>query len=389
MGRSRSRMAADWFAKLRQNSSTGAIEHDDVTALDTEVTNTVNTAISDIETKVKDDRIILPSNAADFANPEAGAIYFSTDKKSLRGYNGEDWGNIPLSPIGDEFNPAVSGQELSDKPTGTYWIDRGHGAGKFQAHVNNDLQGGGWCLVWNLFSRGTVNSDYRGWNHTDFWTNQAGYEGNVNDPLKDWYKGHSFEGYTNVSEIMIVAHDLGTGAYNNIDGTGGAFGATYIVKSINAANSSRSLWQMMQAGNNNLISNTTVSRSGTVGGNGYSRTSGDVFIDMNYDMYTNVYLTNHVGGGDKNFVRLGTQSRDCNDVNCNGHVVLGGYGGYHDRDGTYGLYWTAEPQIGYHSAPYGYGTSYYNSTGGNTVWDNQTYPSAGAIQYVDFAIYVR
>ena len=30
MGRSRARLAADWFAKLRQNATTGIVEHTDV-----------------------------------------------------------------------------------------------------------------------------------------------------------------------------------------------------------------------------------------------------------------------------------------------------------------------------------------------------------------------
>lgn len=352
-------------------------------------TDYVDNAVSTVDiSDLSPDSLVLPTGTSDPANTTVGATYYNTVDESLRIRGNAEWFSIKIGGKGTQNNPASSGSELSDEPTGTYYIDRGEGQGSFQAHVNNDLHGGGWVLVWNLDSRGSVNVDYRGYYQTDFWTSAAGLEGNIGNPLQSWYKGDSFSKYGSVSEIMIVAHDKGTGDYNNVDGTGGNFGDTYIIKSINAANSGRSMHGMLNAGNNNTISTSTVSRSGTVGGNGYSRTSGDIFIDMNYEMIANVSLSEHVGGGDVGYVRLGTHSRDCGDLNCNGHVILGGYGGYHNRNGAYPLEWTAQPQIGYHPAPYGYGTSYRNPNGGQTVWNNNTYPSDG-IQYVDFAIYVR
>lgn len=47
MSKSRSRLAADWFAKLRINLTTNAVEHEDVPDA-TAITNSVNTAISSI-----------------------------------------------------------------------------------------------------------------------------------------------------------------------------------------------------------------------------------------------------------------------------------------------------------------------------------------------------
>ena len=52
MSRSRSRLAADWFALLRQNAETGLVEHTDLSALQTEVSTTVNTQLAAIGTQI-------------------------------------------------------------------------------------------------------------------------------------------------------------------------------------------------------------------------------------------------------------------------------------------------------------------------------------------------
>ena len=52
MSRSRSRLAADWFAKLRSNATTGVVEHEEVAAVQTEVTTTVSSQIATIEAQV-------------------------------------------------------------------------------------------------------------------------------------------------------------------------------------------------------------------------------------------------------------------------------------------------------------------------------------------------
>jgi len=52
MFRSRSRLAADWFALIRQNAETGLVEHNDLSALQTEVSTTVNTQLTAIGTQI-------------------------------------------------------------------------------------------------------------------------------------------------------------------------------------------------------------------------------------------------------------------------------------------------------------------------------------------------
>lgn len=54
MSKSRSRLAADWFSKLRQNLQTGFVEHQEVADIQTEVSTTVNSQISAIETQISE-----------------------------------------------------------------------------------------------------------------------------------------------------------------------------------------------------------------------------------------------------------------------------------------------------------------------------------------------
>lgn len=52
MSRSRSRLAADWFAKLRVNATTQAVEHVDVTTVEAEVTAVSASLSTDVGTKL-------------------------------------------------------------------------------------------------------------------------------------------------------------------------------------------------------------------------------------------------------------------------------------------------------------------------------------------------
>lgn len=49
MSRSKSRLAADWFAKLRLNASTNVVEHEDLVNIESEVLN-VNSIVSGVVT---------------------------------------------------------------------------------------------------------------------------------------------------------------------------------------------------------------------------------------------------------------------------------------------------------------------------------------------------
>lgn len=98
------------------------------------------------------------------------------------------------------------------------------------------------------------------------------------------------------------------------------------------------------------------------------------------------------GGSDaQNTVRIGTEFTSvCATVQCNGHNVQGGYGGYHYRPtGGYPLTYDAQPVFGYHPGPVGFGDDFVNNNGcGNSVWNNTCGPTTLRVQ-VDFAIYVR
>jgi len=305
----------------------------------------------------------------------------STDK--LQNSDGTAWKDVGNSP-GTAGDPVTDTTTLTTQPSGVYHITGSQG--NFTGYIENGIHGGGWLGVWNITAHGTT-SNKRSWNETAFWTGSS-TEGADGSMLSGFYKGQAFSKYENFTEIMIVAHDNGGGSPNVYGGSGGGFGDVYVIKPIHGGGAGHTLKWMMEQGNNFRVTNGTTSRAGTVGGDSYNRYSGEIFIDMNYEMYFN---STYAGGSDgDNFVRVGTNQMNCSDVNCNGHNVGGGYGGKHDRNGAYGLLYTAQPQIGYHnSGTYlTYGNAWTNYTGSSTVWSNNSSQPAH-VMMVDFAIYVR
>ena len=76
MSRSKARLAADWFAKLRVNATTQAVEHEDVVTVEAEVT-----AVSDsVSTTVNSQ---LTSVSSDVAAVSADVVAVASDVTSL------------------------------------------------------------------------------------------------------------------------------------------------------------------------------------------------------------------------------------------------------------------------------------------------------------------
>lgn len=282
-----------------------------------------------------------------------------------------------------------------DVPNGVYYFDRGLGV--FQNYFHK-VRNRGWSLVWNLNAHGPVNSDYRGWYTTDFWRDAGNYEGNPTtntNPYGDWYKSASHDKYDNVSEILIVAHDAGSPSFDNLGfvNEGSTFGDSSSRYVVNSSNNTKTLQQMMQT-TNNVITGESVERVGGVVGFDYgsARLGGEPFIDAGRRIVFKLEKDNTLGadGSDPNTNRawFGTdQSASSGEINHNGHVLYGGFGGYHIRNGSYPLEFTAAVNQGYHPGQTGLGLSHRNPNSSYTVFDQN--PQAANVQMVDFAIYVR
>jgi len=70
MSRSRARLAADWFAKLRQNAVTNAVEHIDVT----DVVSDVTAVSSDVTTNAYRETVFAVTGTAPALAPANGGI---------------------------------------------------------------------------------------------------------------------------------------------------------------------------------------------------------------------------------------------------------------------------------------------------------------------------
>jgi len=261
-----------------------------------------------------------------------------------------------------------------------YWIDPNGGdtSDAYQVFCDQVHSGGGWTLVFNL---DTNDGAMRSWGDTAFWQNQTATFGTLSGALKGDYKGSTYA-TAQGSEVLVWAHNEGA-EWNDPPAW-----ARY---SLGNAHTGKTMFQLMNLGSNTTISTGTPDRSGKVATPGvYARNAGDVFIDDGLPIIVN--STGNGGTDATNTVRFGTDfATVCGIVNCNGHNVQGGYGGYHARPccGGYPITYEAEPTFGYHPGEMSFGSDYVNNNGcGNSVWSNQCTPTVTTLQ-VDFAIFVR
>lgn len=333
----------------------------------------------------------MPSAAP--ANPSIGDMYHDATNKKTYIHTGTGFNILKNFTLGSSSNLAASSaNELFQEnlPSGYYWIDKGLGAFECYVHM---LKNTGWALVWNLTAHGTINSDYRGYDNPNFWANVGNYE-NVSavNPYLTWHKSEAHDKYDSVSKIMVVAHDAGTPSFDNLNrvNEGSSFGDSFAIFDVNSSNNTKTIKQMMET-ENNVIANNPSSRGGGVIGidHGADRLGGEPWIDSNRNLVFKVHQDGVLGGSDsQNNTWFGTtQSASDSEINHNGHVLYGGFGGFHNNGG-YPLQYTAAPNLGYHPGSYGLGIAHANTSGGvNTVWDNNA--QAANVQMVDFAIYVQ
>ena len=262
---------------------------------------------------------------------------------------------------------------------GVYMIDPESDAGApYAAYCDMTHADGGWTLVFNLDTNDTTMRDF---NDTGFWLNPTSTVGSVTSRFGSDFKGQTYATVKG-SEVLIWAHSQGSEysvppAYARYTVATGFAGQTVL--------------QWLALPPNTQLSVGNPDRSGKVVTPGaYARNAGDVFIDNGLPIIMN--STGAAGTDATNRVRFGTDFAPvCSIVNCNGHNVQGGYGGYHIRTccSGYPLSYEAQPTFGYHPGPVGFGDNFVNNNGcGNSVWSNTCGPEQLRAQ-VDFAIFVR
>jgi hypothetical protein len=314
-----------------------------------------------------------------------GYMYANRKDNAMYVCNGKAFFPLLLTlPPGNKDNPATNcKQVLTFNPaskTGTYWLDPDGAGGNpaFEAYCEMTYAGGGWTLVFNM---DTNDAATRGYGDTDFWLKADKLYGLPSTALQSDYKGQTFSTVPG-SEVLVWAHK---------EGAEWSSPAAYARMSVVNGLQNKTMADWLAQPANTALSTGKVDVSGSVSKPGtYARTAGDVFIDNGLPLIVN---STGKGGTDAvNTVRLGTDFGPiCAIVDCNGHNVQGGYGGYHIRpsSGGYPLTYEAEPSFGYHPGPMGFGDNYVNNNGcGNSVWNNQCAPVTTTLQ-VDFAVFVR
>lgn len=314
-----------------------------------------------------------------------GYMYANKKDNAMYVCNGKAFFPLMLTlPPGNKDNPATNcKQVLTFNPaskTGTYWLDPDGAGGNpaFEAYCEMTHAGGGWTLVFNL---DTNDSTMRGYSDTDFWLKADKLYGSASTALQSDYKGSPYSTIPG-SEVLVWAHK---------EGAEWSSPAAYARMTVASGLQNKSMADWLAQPANTTLSSGKVDTSGNVSKPGtYTRTAGDVFIDNGLPLIVN--STGKGGTNAVNTVRLGTDFGPiCSIVECNGHNVQGGYGGYHiiPTQSGYPLTYEAEPAFGYHPGPMGFGDNFVNNNGcGNSVWNNQCAPITTTLQ-VDFAVFVR
>lgn len=154
MGRSKSRLIADWFAKLRVNAQTQEVEHEDVTSVKEEVDTTVTTEIATLEND-KADVTYVDSEMAALDSEKADLSYVNTKlgtKADTSYVNAQlnTKANASTTYSKTEVDNAINNIDLSVKADTTY-VD----------NAINNIEGvpTGVILMWS----GSVSSIPAGW----------------------------------------------------------------------------------------------------------------------------------------------------------------------------------------------------------------------------------
>lgn len=124
MSKSRSRLAADWFAKLRLNAS-NEVEHIDVADVEADVNTTVTNQINTLQTQV-DNISVTVADVSDHSNtstgyidipagteaqrpssPTTGNTRFNTEKDSIEFWDGTKWTATNFAPSIDAISGTV------------------------------------------------------------------------------------------------------------------------------------------------------------------------------------------------------------------------------------------------------------------------------------------
>ena len=125
MSRSRARLAADWFAKLRQNAVTNEVEHTDVVAAEA-IAAAEATAV---EAAMQASLDVIASQTITLSGDATGSGSTSISVTVADDSHNHVWGNIDGASVGAKGGPRFT--------TGSGWIEFGP-ANTSWAHIDTD-----------------------------------------------------------------------------------------------------------------------------------------------------------------------------------------------------------------------------------------------------------
>ena len=115
--------------------------------------------------EIKSGQLILANLTSNPSSPVTGGMYFNTTDNAVNAYDGTDWIEVGIGPLGTQRNPAASAAAIKadsggGAPSGMYWITVSgvNGGSPIEVYCDFTMDGGiGYAIFWQQYFTGYEN----------------------------------------------------------------------------------------------------------------------------------------------------------------------------------------------------------------------------------------
>ncbi len=115
--------------------------------------------------KIESGQLILANLTSNPSSPVTGGMYFNTTDNAVKAYDGTDWIEVGIGPLGTQRNPAASAAAIKadsggSAPSGMYWLTVSgvNGGSPIEVYCDFTMDGGiGYAIFWQQYFTGYEN----------------------------------------------------------------------------------------------------------------------------------------------------------------------------------------------------------------------------------------
>ena len=115
--------------------------------------------------KIESGQLILANLTSNPSSPVTGGMYFNTTDNAVKAYDGTDWIEVGVGPLGTQRNPAASAAAIKadsggSAPSGMYWliVSGVNGGSPIEVYCDFTMDGGiGYAIFWQQYFTGYEN----------------------------------------------------------------------------------------------------------------------------------------------------------------------------------------------------------------------------------------